>query len=359
VIAGGVTLVMICLLSVGALAYYDRQLAQIPRIPLRGALDIAPSGARPLNFLVVGVDSAEGLAPDDPIWYGRDPSLNTDTMMIVRVDPDSEAALLLSIPRDLVVPIPGHGYNRINAAFSYGIPPGNPELLLETIRQNFRIEIHHYLQINFQAFRELVDSLGGIELWFDQPARDRSVGLDVAGSGCQTLDGQQALNYARSRHYSIELRPGVWVEDGTGDLGRIVRQRYFVKQAAKKAIARGARNPLQLNNFIGLAQRHMKIDDTLSPQMILDVADHFNTFNPEEIESLQPILIGNPDGATVRLAPGVNEELFAKFRDTPEGTTTTAPDAPGPAAPALPAPTVPPQLSDQAFVPHPPPDAPC
>jgi LCP family protein required for cell wall assembly len=296
VISVNIVLVIVCLGSAWALGFYSKQFADIPRVALGDVLDRTTDASQPQNFLLVGVDNAEGLDPKDPVLNGRDAGENlSDSIMILRVDPNRKEAALLSLPRDLYVTIAGnHGKDKINVAMALG--GGRPDLLIQTIQQDFGIQINHYLQVNFAAFRSLVDALDGVNIWFDQPARDANTGLNVTDSGCQTLDGVQALAYARSRHYTALIN-GVWTEDPTSDLGRIARQQYFIKQAAKKAIARGARNPIELNSLIGIAQQYMKIDDTLTPQQILDLGDKFNTFEPDDLVLYTPDVTGGWAGA--------------------------------------------------------------
>jgi LCP family protein required for cell wall assembly len=316
VIAFNIVLVLVCLGSAWALGFYSKQLADIPRVSLQGILDIPRDENQPQNFLLVGVDNAEGLDPDDPVLTGRDPHENlSDAIMILRIDPNQRQAALLSLPRDLYVPIAGnHGRDKINVAMAYG--NGRPDLLIQTIKSNFGIEINHYMQVNFAAFRSLVDAVDGVNIWFDQPARDPNTGLYVDASGCQQLDGEQALAFARSRKYEA-LVDGRWKPDPTSDLGRVARQQYFIKQAAKKAIARGARNPIELGNLIGIAQQHMKIDDALSPAQILDLADRFNTFEPDDLKLFTPEVtrVIQPSGAdTLVLNEQAARPIFDIFR---------------------------------------------
>src|SRR4051812_35960730 len=109
------------------------------------------------NFLLVGVDNDYGMAANDPVVQGRMGELNTDTIMVLRIDPGSHKAWILSFPRDLLVNIPRTGgKNKINAALS----TGGPGLLVETIQSNFQIKINHYVQVNLYGFEQLVDAIG-------------------------------------------------------------------------------------------------------------------------------------------------------------------------------------------------------
>src|SRR4029079_1233670 len=115
-------------------------------------------------------------------------------------------------------------------------------------------------EINFASFEGIVEAVGGVPMYFDHPLIDDYSGLVITDTGCQTLDGQQALAFARSRHlrYSDGLE---WIDDPSGDLGRISRQQFFMRrmmdQVAKKAFS----DPLVTNDLISVAQDYIKLDD--------------------------------------------------------------------------------------------------
>ena len=137
-----VTLGCLSALALGAsaagLGYVYRKYERLPRVELSGVLDEASDSGGPENYLVVGIESAEGLDPDDPVRIGRADAGKSDTIMILRIDPRERGAKLLSLPRDLWVPIAGTGHSRkINAAVEIGGAP----LLIRTIDENFGIRI--------------------------------------------------------------------------------------------------------------------------------------------------------------------------------------------------------------------------
>jgi LCP family protein required for cell wall assembly len=194
--------------------------------------------------------------------------------MILRVE--GSKSYLLSIPRDLWVTNPVTGENgRINATFQSG-----PAALIRTV-QGLGIPVHHYMEINFVSFAELVDALGGITIDFPFPARDANSGLDVPTAGKVELDGTQSLAYVRSRYYE-ELRDGEWVIDGTADLGRVQRQRTFLQALAGTATS--TRNPFALINMATAMSGGMKIDDELTYFDALGLAWHLRGgFDPESV----------------------------------------------------------------------------
>jgi polyisoprenyl-teichoic acid--peptidoglycan teichoic acid transferase len=214
-------------------------------------LDRANNGT--LVFLLVGSDSREGL--DDLTNFGRAGGARSDVVMLVRVDA-SGSAQMLSIPRDLRVEIPGHGTNKINAAYAFG----GPSLLVETIKSNLNIGINHYVEVDFVGFQALIDEIGGIEIPFPNAARDAKSGLNVA-AGTQRLDGSQALAYARSRSYQ-EQQGGSWVSVEANDIGRTQRQ-----QEVMRAMMSRLKSPSSLAEAGDIASsmsRHTTIDSSLA-----------------------------------------------------------------------------------------------
>jgi LCP family protein required for cell wall assembly len=178
--------------------------------------------------------------------------------MVMRFDPITGAAALLSLPRDLWVPIAGTGKSsKINAAYAKG-----PETLIETVKQYFNIPIHHYVEVDFQGFKRIVDALGGITVCFDTPVRDRNTGLYIDSPGCHELDGIGALQYVRSRHYEI-LAKGKWNETGD-DRDRIKRQQEFLKLALDKAVSKAGSDPVAAASLLGAATSSLKADPGLN-----------------------------------------------------------------------------------------------
>ena len=174
--------------------------------------------------------------------------MRSDTMMVLRVDPKTDEAILLSLPRDCGCRSPAAANQRINTA----IQIGGPAKLIDTIEADFGIPINHYVQVDFAGFQELVDALGGVQVYFATPVRDRSSGLDIPEPGCITLDATQALGYVRSRHYQY-YEDGRWRSDATSDLGRISRQQDFIMRALRRAVEKGVRNPVTLDSLVDAA----------------------------------------------------------------------------------------------------------
>ncbi|QWZ06773.1 LCP family protein [Nocardioides panacis] len=187
-------------------------------------VDATPSGERPSSqpgttYLLVGSDSREGLTRKQQLAYGvgRAEGRRTDTIMLLHTG--SGPNMLMSIPRDSIVPVPGHGTTKINAAFAYG----GPKLLVETVEQNTGIRVDDYVEIGFAGFIGVVDAVGGVRICPKQAMKDKLASLDIK-KGCQEVQGTEALGYARSRHTS-----------GLGDIARAQHQREVVSAVGAKA----------------------------------------------------------------------------------------------------------------------------
>jgi LCP family protein required for cell wall assembly len=178
-----------------------------------------PAAAAGTNWLIVGSDSRTGLSADDEQRLstgdsGEAGGQRTDTIMIAHIPDNSTKATLLSLPRDSQVKIPGHGTNKINAAFAFGGAP----LLLETVEQATGLRMDHYAEIGFGGFANIVDAVGGVHMCIDKEMDDTMTGVKIP-AGCQDLDGAQALGFVRMRHSSATPR---------SDLDRIANQRKFI-----------------------------------------------------------------------------------------------------------------------------------
>jgi LCP family protein required for cell wall assembly len=273
----------ICFLVLGILAtgagyvYYRWRFSQIKKESITG---LVPDGGV-FNVLLVGSDSRANVEGNQAFNDKNNPVVGqrSDTMMILHADANQKKAAILSIPRDLYVPIVGtNGSNRINTAFDSG-----PQRLVDTIQQDLGIKINHYVQVDFVGFQSIVNSVGGVDIYVPAPARDKLSGLDIKTAGCAHLNGFQALAWARSRHFE-ELERGRWQTDPTGDLGRIQRQQDFIRRMLRKTLA--TRNPLKVNELIGIGIKNVKIDSHMSSSDILRLASNFRSLNPDSVDML-------------------------------------------------------------------------
>ncbi len=226
-----------------------------------------------VNILLLGVDQR----PDET--YSR-----TDTMIVVTIDPDGKTAGMLSIPRDLYVPIPGYDEeNRINMAYFLGekdnYPGGGPALAMQTIQDNLGIPVHFYLRVDFDGFQKIVNTLDGIEIdvpeTIDDPTYpDNNYGFDpyYIEAGLHTMNGYDALRYARTRHSS-------------SDFSRARRQQQVLMAIRGKALQLGMipkipelwntlsdslDTTLQLVDLIELARLSSEIDPSTMKNGVID-----------------------------------------------------------------------------------------
>ena len=175
-----------------------------------------PSG---MNIVLLGSDKRASIASG-----GR-----SDTIILVHIDSKNNYLSMLSIPRDLRVMIPGHGMNKINTAYRFG----GPALVIRTIQSVFGVKLDHYMEVDFQAFEQITNSLGGVYVDVD---RDYNDGAIVFDPGYQLLDGSNALRYVRTRH------------DTNFDFGRMERQQRFINAVREQAM--GWNLPLKLPGLI-------------------------------------------------------------------------------------------------------------
>ena len=217
-------------------------------------IDAFPAGQRPpdqdgTNYLLVGSDSRAGLSAEQrkKLHTGNAAGQRTDT--IVLVHDGSGPTLTMSIPRDSLVPIPGHGTTKINAAFAFG----GPKLLVRTVEQNTGIHIDHYVEIGLGGFVNIVDSVGGVTICPTHNMNDQLANLHVK-KGCQHADGTVALAYARSRHADPQL----------GDIARGGQQREVMAAVGDKAISPWTViNPFRYWNLWTSTTDNLKVDDDM------------------------------------------------------------------------------------------------
>ncbi|HEY6532912.1 MAG TPA: LCP family protein [Acidimicrobiales bacterium] len=342
-----VALVLVCLVAAGGIWWTYNQASALPRIDVGASLSPQTEAGEAQNILLVGIDDGTDLDDDDPVKRGRGATLNTDTVMILRIEPQTQKAALLSLPRDLYVDLAGGGKGRINTALALG----GPQRLIETIKQDFGIPINHYAMVDFHGFESLVAAVDGVPVYFNHPSRDEATGLFQYDPGCVNLDPEQALAYARSRHFEIRREGSSrWVEDPTSDIGRITRQQEFIKAALRKAVAKGVRNPFVLRDLIGVAQENVTLDTEFSIQDLVDLGLQFKDFDPDDLATYAPSTRGTMVGAmsVLLLNNAESEPIFDVFRgiapipgrDEPvplvedPSTTTSAPGSPTTTAPS-------------------------
>ncbi len=202
-----------------------------------------------INFLLTGIGGAE-----------HDGGTLTDTMMILSIKPKTGEVAMISIPRDLVVPIPGHGFQKVNSvnAFAEANEAGNgPEYTRQFMENLLAIRIPYYVQIDFDGFKKLVDRLNGLTIMVDRSFSDSFYPTDNYltkeihfDRGVQTMDGERVLEYVRSRHGN----------NGEGsDFARSHRQQKVLAAIKKQLLSANALlNPGQISDIFGILSQHIK-----------------------------------------------------------------------------------------------------
>lgn len=299
-------------------------------------LDLAEiRDAGPQNYLVIGSDSRAGIDESDPnagVMLGKDqPSgQRSDSIAILRVDPGQDRVDVLSIPRDLWVTLPSGEEQRINVAYAR-----STQALIDAIDQNLGIPVHHFVEVDFNGFRHLVDAIGGVPMYFDSEVRDTNSGLRIREPGCHVLDGPTGLAFARSRHLQWKDSEG-WHTDGSGDLGRITRQQLLMRAAVGKAASLGLDDIGRLKGLVEAGIDSATVDSGLGFGELMALGRHFAEFDPQRMQthSLEVIPDRSSGGAAiVRLDETASAGTLSLFRGTGEPTgvttTTTPPLEPG------------------------------
>ncbi len=297
--------------ATGVLRAADARTADVERIEGLDLVltEVAEDGPS-VNYLLVGSDSREGIDSDaddfDAIGSTADVGgQRADTIMVLRRDEDGGVALT-SIPRDLHVQFAGGGRSgRINGAYNEGA-----DRLAATVTEALGIPIHHYVEVDFVGFKEIIDAVGGVDLCVEHVTRDRASGLYLE-PGCQTLDGTMALAFARSRQYQ-EFRDGDWRTDGTADLGRIRRQQLFMRAAINGAIVEWRSSPFSSSRLIDAVTASVRMDPAVNP---IRAADSLRRAAEEDLVTyvlpVRPVTIGG--AAVLELEPAA-EEILDYFR---------------------------------------------
>ena len=174
-----------------------------------------PASPDAMDILLLGTDNRASA-----------PGSRSDSIMLVHVDPAQNFISVLSIPRDLLVAIPGHGLNKLNAAYDVG----GAALTIRTVKQVTGVNINHFMEVDFQAFQRLTNSLGGVYVDVDRRyfSNDPTYEPIDIQAGYQLLDGHDALEYVRYRH------------DQNADFGRMLRQQRFLEALKEQMEAQGA-----------------------------------------------------------------------------------------------------------------------
>ena len=309
----------VLLVSVAGYAAAGRYDSKIQRVQVFSAIggDSRPAaaenpgeGLQPMNVLVVGVDNREGLTrAQRAAWHlGRsDYGNQTDTIMIVHIGRDADHVTVASLPRDSVVTVPAHTdaegvkhdahLDKINSAYTIGGAP----LLVRTVEKATDIHIDHYVGVSFTGFIGMVNAVDGVEVCLAEPIKDnpKYTSLDLP-AGRSTIRDGMALSFVRARHVGTDFQ-------------RINRQQQFMASLLKKATSLGiVANPVRLDGFVSAAAESLQVDETLTREDILQLAQRMSSIRLDKIEFARlPIA---DDNYTI---PGTDRGGFVKWEDGP------------------------------------------
>jgi LCP family protein required for cell wall assembly len=265
-----------------------------------------PASGRGTTWLLVGSDSRGNLSPEQQTELATGGDIGngrTDTIMLVHVPGfgSSTPTSLVSIPRDSYAEIPGHGGDKINAAFALG---GGP-LLAQTVEQATGIRLDHYAEVGFAGFAEVVDAIGGVTMCPPEPISDPLAGIDLP-AGCQKLDGRNALGYVRTR------------ATPRADLDRMVNQREFMSVLLHRAASPAVwLNPFRWYPLITSTTDALTVDEGAH---VWDLARLAWALRGSTVNATVPIgeYSGSDSGSVVVWNSDVARELFdALASDSP------------------------------------------
>ncbi|MFC4619499.1 LCP family protein [Camelliibacillus cellulosilyticus] len=225
--------------------------AKTEKVTFNGQKDIEGK----VNILLVGDDHRKG-----------EKRSNSDSMMIVQYDPDTKAAKVVSLMRDMYVSIPGYNDSKLNAAYRIG----GPELLRKTIKENFGVDVQYYVAIDFKGFERVIDTLApdGIKINVEK-AMSKNIGVSLE-PGWQNLNGKQLLGYARFRH------------DAESDFGRVRRQQQVIKAVTNKIVS--ANGIMKAPKLLGTIQPYVRTNiDKLDGLALMKDLLFFDTKNIETL----------------------------------------------------------------------------
>jgi len=273
---------LVAVLAVGACGslavYYNIQLGDVDRVASLGDDAARPDRAEgkaagAMNVLLMGTDNGNGTSIKQEMADGQweSGSHRSDTIMILHITADRDAAYLVSIPRDSYVKIPGYGRDKINAAFSYG----GPLLAQRTIENLTDVRIDHLAMIDWASFKDLTTALGGVPITipedFTDPHNNRTW-----EKGTYNLEGTKALQYVRTR-YGLT----------NGDFDRIQRQQNFLRSMLKKTLSQGTvTNPIKLKNVLEVITDNLTVDEDFDPAEMRDLALSLRGLRGDDVEYL-------------------------------------------------------------------------
>ena len=273
---------LVALIVVAAVAVYFSVNSKLTKVDVLTPVAFTSAGT---NWLITGSDSRAGLSKkqENQLALGHNiAGSRSDTILLLHVPANSTRPTLVSLPRDSYVPIPGHGYNKLNAAYALG----GPKLLVQTVQNVTGLPVNHYMGIGFGGLVSVVNDVGGVQICLKAPMKDPKAGLNLK-AGCQTLNGDQALGFVRTRAFA------------EGDIQREQDQRILIKGILSKMTSPGTlANPFAVIPAANGAAAAITIDQGTGLTQLISVA--FALRNP--VTTTVPIAnpgLSTPAGSAV------------------------------------------------------------
>jgi LCP family protein required for cell wall assembly len=294
----GVTLASLVVLVIAAvLADYFYLNSLLTRRPV----SYEQQGGSATNILLVGSTDRCSLKQQNAAYGLCDEGVtgvNSDIVMILHLD--NGKASLLSIPRDLFEPNAREGgqANKIDAALYQG-----PSQLAAAVEEDFAIPINHFVELNFDTFADVVNAIGGIDMYFPMRVYDAESGLNIERPYCYHLDGVHALQVVRARHLQIGFTrdgndPHNWPYEQLSDLARIRRTHEFLRVVADRIAAMGVDNPFQDQSLATAVLPHVTVDDGFSEPAMVGLAETYHAVSISKTPQLTyPVVINYGDPA--------------------------------------------------------------
>ncbi|MGW5745201.1 LCP family protein [Amycolatopsis sp. NPDC003861] len=321
----------------GAQTYFDAKFTQVSALDENSSdIQDAEAQANDENFLMVGSDTRDGASAEEGVGTADStPGARSDTVMVAHIPADRKRVVVTSFPRDLEVNRPdcqkwdpaqnkttdevykGAKFAKLNTAYAVG----GPACVTKVIQQITGLRINHFVGIDFNGFKEMVDAVHGVTIHNEIPIDDTILGKVLLQTGDVTISGDQALNFVRARHVK---------GDPTSDYGRIKRQQEFIGALLKKVMSSDVvLDPGKLSDFIN-AFAKATFGDNLGVKQMMTLAQSMKGLDPSKIAFLTVPTVGmaNNRGNEV-LVVSKTKALFDALRNN---TPLPDPNAPVPAS---------------------------
>lgn len=326
----------------GAVNWFDAKFTQVAALDENSSdIQNAAAQANDENFLMVGSDSRDGASAEENVGSADNvPGARSDTVMVAHVPADRKRVVVVSFPRDLEINRPdcnrwdpaksattdevvkGQPIAKLNTAFGVG----GPQCMTKVIQKLTGLRINHFVGIDFNGFKAMVDAVHGVTINNPAPIDDTVLGKVLLETGNVTISGDQALSYVRARHVK---------GDPTSDYGRIKRQQEFIGALLKKVMSSDVvLDPGKLSGFI-TAFAGATFGDNLGVQQMMTLAQSMRGLDPSKINFMTVPTTGNANkrGNEV-LVKSKTDDLFTALRDNtplpgdkPVGPSQTAAEA--------------------------------